>query len=65
MVFPQIELQQVRWSVVELPVGWDPVGDIADGGVFDGVVMLSCWVRKGSLCVLPREEGCCFCIGII
>ncbi len=31
-----------------------PVGDIADEGVLDGVVMLSAWVVKGLLCLLPK-----------
>ena len=46
----------MRPSVLELLLGWGTVGDIADGGVIDGVVMLSDWVGKGLLCLLPRER---------
>ena len=38
---------QWRHSVVELLVGWNPVGDIADGGIPDGVVILSGQVGRG------------------
>ena len=41
----------MRSSVDEFLLGWGTVGDIADGGVLVGVVMLSCWVRKG--CIVP------------
>ena len=49
MVFPQIGLQQLRPSVVQLLLGWGTGGDIADGEVLVGVVMLSRWVGKGCI----------------
>ena len=41
----------MRPSVDEFLLGWGTVGDIADGGVLVGVVMLSRWVGKG--CIVP------------
>ncbi len=51
MIFPQIGLPQLKPSVVELLLGRGTVGDIADGEVLVGVVMLSHWVGKG--CIVP------------
>ena len=51
MVFPQIGLPHLRPSVIELLLGWGTMGDIVDGGVLVGVVMLSRWVGKG--CIVP------------
>ena len=35
--------------VDEFLLGWGTVGDIADGRVLVGAVMLSCWVGKGFI----------------
>ena len=42
------------------------MGDIEEGGVPDGVVMLSGWVgRGGVLYLLLKEEGCFFELGLL
>ena len=39
----------MRPSIDGFLLGWGTVGDIADGGVFVGVLMLSCWIEKGYI----------------
>lgn len=47
-------------SVVELLLEWGPMGatvcDIVDGGVLDGVVVLTHWVGRGCV-VFVNDRG--------
>ena len=49
---------------MKLLLGLGPVGDIADGGVLDGMVMLSGWVVKGFIVFVAKRGKCCFALGL-
>ncbi len=51
-------------SVFELLLGWDLVGDTADRGVFDGVVMLSGCVVKGFIVFVAKRQRMVLCVGL-
>ncbi len=56
---------QWRPSVVELLLGCGTVGDIADGGVLDGAVMLSGWVRRGCVVFVVERGRILLCIRLV
>ncbi len=41
------------------------MGDVADGGVLDGVVMFSGWVGRGCVVFVVERERMLLCIGLV